>query len=151
MPASFNDPKTPNPQDIYAALDRICSSPTFSAAPKLTRFLRFVVEATLAGQGARLKGYTVAVEALGRDENFNPQADPIVRVEAIRLRRALAHYYAEVGARDPVMIDIPRGRYVAHFRWRKRGPHARGLVRAIRKVRRFLNTRVVLQAPADPR
>ena len=60
---------------------------------------------------------------LGRGENFNPQIDPIVRVEAIRLRAALARYYAGAGSRDPVVIEMPRGHYVAHFRWAGRsGP-----------------------------
>ena len=76
---------------------RSCASRPFDTSPKLTSFLRFVVESTLAGQGERLKGYTIGVEALGRGENFDPQIDPIVRVEAIRLRAALARYYAGDG------------------------------------------------------
>jgi hypothetical protein len=66
-----------------------------------------VVEATLRGASDRIKGYTIAVEALGRADDFDPQADPIVRVEAMRLRRALARYYANGGARDAVVIDVP--------------------------------------------
>ena len=96
-PFDFRPPPTAN--DIRAALERVCVSQPFGHAPKLTRFLRFVVEATLAGQGGGLKGYTIGVEALGRDDSFNPQADPIVRVEAIRLRGALGRYYAGAGAR----------------------------------------------------
>ena len=78
-------------------------------------FLRFVVETTLAGRGDRLKGYTIGVEALGRREDFDPQIDPIVRVEAGRLRAALARYYAGPGRNEPVVIELPRGAYRARF------------------------------------
>jgi hypothetical protein len=117
-------PQVPDPKDIHAALARVCASRPFDTSPKLTSFLRFVVEVTLAGHGNRLKGYTVGVEALGRAASFDPQIDPIVRVQAIRLRAGLARYYSGAGAHDPVVIDMPRGHYVAHFRWARRSaPH----------------------------
>ena len=97
------------------ALDRITNSAMFQAAPRLVSFLRFVVEETLAGRAASIKAYTIAVEALGRPDDFDPVADPIVRVEAVRLRSALVRYYAGPGAADPVRITLPLGRYVAHF------------------------------------
>src|SRR5258708_31182618 len=87
----------------------------FRGSPKLVAFVRYVVEATLRGAGDRIKGYTIAVEALGRAENFDPQADPIVRVEAMRLRRALGRYYANGGRCDPVLIELPLGSYVPAF------------------------------------
>jgi hypothetical protein len=117
MLARPDNPQSPGPADIHAALERVCASKSFGASPKLTSFLRFAVVVTLSGHGNRLKGYTVGVEALGRAESFNPQIDPIVRVEAIRLRAALARYYSGAGADDPVVIEMPRGHYVTHFRW----------------------------------
>ena len=63
----------------------------------------------LRGHGERLKGYTIGVEVLRRDVTFDPQIDPIVRVEATRLRRAIERYYAGPGADDPIVIDLPRG------------------------------------------
>jgi hypothetical protein len=150
MLAPFVDPHQPAGPDVRAALDRICSSSSFCQAPKLTLFLRFVVEMTLAGRGDRLKGYTIGVEALGRAESFDPQIDPIVRVEAIRLRAALGRYYAGPGAQDRVIIEMPRGRYVACFRWRKLRAAPQRLIRAIRTVQRLLSLRLTLQAPPDP-
>src|SRR6266536_3881431 len=88
-------------------------------SPQLIAFLRFIVETTLRGEGDRIKGYTIAVEALGRGEDFDPQTDPIVRVEAGRLRRALQQYYAGLGATDLVAVDLPRGRYIPTFRYRR--------------------------------
>ena len=103
----------PGPERL--ALARAISGSELAAAPRLAAFLRFVVEETLAGRSETLKGYTIAVEALGRPPSFDPQSDPIVRVEATRLRRALERYYATAGASDPVRITIPKGTYVPIF------------------------------------
>jgi hypothetical protein len=100
---------------VRAALDRILASEGFRTSPQLGAFLRYVVEATLAGRAASIKGYTIGVEALGRDASFDPQVDPIVRVEATRLRRAMERYYAGAGVDDPIIIDLPRGSYVPTF------------------------------------
>jgi TolB-like protein len=101
--------------DVRGALDRILASYVFQSSPQLSAFLQFVVATTLHGQAERIKGYTIALEALGRDDSFDPQTDPIVRVEAGRLRRALEHYYAGPGAQEPVVIQLPRGTYVPTF------------------------------------
>jgi tetratricopeptide (TPR) repeat protein len=106
----------PNADEIRAALGHMAASEAFRGSPQLVAFLRYVVEATLRGEQDRIKGYTIAVEALGRGDDFNPQLDPIVRVEATRLRRALNRYYANGGRQDPVQIDLPPGSYVPSFR-----------------------------------
>lgn len=103
---------------VRAALDRVLASPDFAASPRLAAFLKFVVESTLDGRADALKGYTIAVEALGRPPSFDPQSDPIVRVEATRLRRALERYYTTIGVDDPVIIDVPKGGYVPQFHTR---------------------------------
>lgn len=104
--------------DVRLSLAAIVASSAFHASPQLAAFLRFVVEATLSGRSEQIKGYTIAVEALGRDSAFDPQTDPIVRVEAGRLRRALDRYYAGPGQADTVVIELPRGSYVPAFRQR---------------------------------
>ena len=76
----------PTPEEVRAALEHMAASEGFRSSPQLATFLRFIVEAVLRGERGRIKAYTIAVEALGRDERFDPQADPIVRVEATRLR-----------------------------------------------------------------
>jgi TolB-like protein/tetratricopeptide (TPR) repeat protein len=101
--------------DVRAELEHILSNPRFQASEKRRAFLRFIVGEALAGRADRLKGYTVAVEVFGRDENFDSQADPVVRLEARRLRRDLNSYYVEAGRHDPVRISIPKGTYVPHF------------------------------------
>jgi tetratricopeptide (TPR) repeat protein len=111
-----HETERPQPDEVRAALNHMARSEAFRGSPQLVAFLRYVVEATLRGEHDRIKGYTIAVEALGRAEDFDPQSDPIVRVEAIRLRRAITRYYANAGGRDPVLIDLPLGSYVPTFR-----------------------------------
>ena len=108
----------PTPDEVRAALKRIVVSDVFCSSPQLTAFLSFVVEAVLHGKSDRIKGYTIGVEVLRRDIKFDPQIDPIVRVEATRLRRAMERYYAGPGLTETVIIDLPRGSYVPTFNYR---------------------------------
>jgi hypothetical protein len=109
----------PAPDEVRPAVDRVVASEVFSRSPQLAAFLRFVVDAVLQKKQDRIKAYTIGIEVLRRDANFDPQIDPIVRVEATRLRRAIERYYAGPGANDPVLIDLPRGSYVPVFRRRQ--------------------------------
>jgi len=79
------------------------------------QFLRFVVERTLAGGGGELKETVIGVEVFGRPPAYDPKADPIIRVEARRLRLKLHEYYAGTGLTDPVPILLPKGRYQPQF------------------------------------
>jgi hypothetical protein len=109
----------PSPDEIRTALDHMLFSEVFSRSPQLGAFLRFVTEAALHGKGDRIKAYTIGVEVLRRDPTFDPQIDPIVRVEATRLRRAMERYYSGPGQDDPIVIELPRGSYVPSFRRRE--------------------------------
>jgi tetratricopeptide (TPR) repeat protein len=111
-------PTQPQSDEIRAELDRIVSSDIFRSSPQLVSFLTFVVEAALRGESDRIKGYTIGVEVLKRSESFDPRLDPIVRVEATRLRRALERYYSGPGLGDPMSIDLVRGSYAPAFRYR---------------------------------
>ena len=102
------DDRSPSPEAVREQLDRILASGEFVAPDRLKSFLRFAVEETLAGRAERLKAYTIAVDVFGRDESFDPQTDPVVRMEAGRLRRRLERYYLAAGTTDPVRIEIPR-------------------------------------------
>jgi adenylate cyclase len=105
----------PRPEAIRLQLELILQSVEFRGSNKQRKFLSFAVEETLAGRASQLKGYTIAVEVYGRKEGFDPQTDPIVRLEAGRLRRALEHYYLTAGKNDPLRIEIPKGGYVPAF------------------------------------
>ena len=97
---------------LRAQLDTLLSAPDFKASPRRRKLLTYLVEQTLAGRAERLKAFDIAVAVLGRDERFDPKEDPIVRMEARRLRHDLEEYYQTAGAHDRVRIDIPKGGYV---------------------------------------
>ncbi len=105
-------------QRIRRQLDCILASSAFSEAERAQKFLRFVVELALASRNHEIKESVIAVEVLGRTPSFDPRADPIVRVEAGRLRSRLLSYYQSEGSGDAVLIDLPKGGYVPEFRER---------------------------------
>ena len=100
---------------VRAALDRVLAAPEFVNATRLSRFLRFAVEKALAGAGAELKEYLLGVEVFDRGQDFDPRLDPIVRVEAGRLRGKLQEYYEGGGQGDPVRIVFRKGSYAPTF------------------------------------
>ncbi|MFA5958122.1 hypothetical protein [Hyphomicrobium sp.] len=104
---------------VRAQLDRIVNSALFHQSQRRRRFLEFLVVETLAGRGDRLKGYTIAVEVFDRPTSFDPVIDPIVRVEAGRLREKLRDYYHGEGESDPIHIDLPKGAYAPLFEFRQ--------------------------------
>lgn len=81
----------------------------------MSRFLRLAVTETLAGRSERLKEYVFGVEVFDRGESFDPAIDPIVRVEAGRLRRKLERYYKTEGRHDDIAVRLPKGSYVPSF------------------------------------
>ncbi len=98
-----------------AALESLLAQPGFRASQRNKNFLRFIVEETLAGRSDRLKAYTIAVDVFGRGSDFDGTLDPVVRIEAGRLRHALARYYADQGQSERIRIALPRGGYIPIF------------------------------------
>jgi TolB-like protein len=109
----------PSPEAIRAQLAEILQSPHFDSTSRSRRFLTYVVEETLAGRAERIKAFSIATDVFGRDASFDAHSDPIVRLEAARLRRALEQYYLVAGQGDPLVITIPKGAYVPSFRLRR--------------------------------
>jgi serine/threonine-protein kinase len=110
---------------IRLAVRKITASRSFQPAARLRQFLTFVVDQTLHGNSDKLKEYAVAVDVYGKDESFDPRMDPLVRVEARRLRMRLAHYYETEGKFDDIVIQLPKGGYTPTFLFEsQRPPHA---------------------------
>ncbi len=105
-------------ESIQTQLEKILSSKTFLTTGSLSRFLRYIVEQTIQGQCRWLKESVLGVEVFGRGKSFDPRLDPIVRVDARRLRSKLAEYYLDEGQNDPVVIEVKRGSYAPVFRER---------------------------------
>lgn len=95
-------------------LNQALSSPLFRKAERQSRFLRFVVDAALQSPEATIKEFDIGMAVYDRRSDYDPRTDPIVRVEAARLRARLREYY-EVTPPEHVRIDIPKGRYVPVF------------------------------------
>lgn len=106
---------TPERAAIERQLEAIFASEDFSAAPKMRALLRYLVDATLGGDPDRLKGYAIGVDVFERGADFDPGTDPIVRVQAGRLRKLLETYYLTAGQDDPIRIEIPKGNYAVEF------------------------------------
>ena len=107
-----------DPDHARSELKRILSSDELRSAPRLSRFLSYVVERSLAGDAQDLKEYAIGLEVFDRPPTFDPSTDSIVRVQARRLRQRLADYYAGDGARNTHRIEIPTGGYVPVLRQR---------------------------------
>ena len=103
------------PGVVQQQLDRILSSSQFVDTTRLARFLRYLVEQTLAGNDEALKGYSIGLDVFDKPEDFDPAIDTIVRVQASKLRSRLDLYYATDGAEDPLRILVPKGSYVPVF------------------------------------
>jgi Tol biopolymer transport system component len=110
---------TVDTQRVRQQLDRILASTAFAEAERARRFLRHVVERKLEGRDGEIKESTIAIEVLGRNASFDSKSDPIVRVEAGRLRDRLGAYYEAHGGADPILISLPKGRYVPEFTERR--------------------------------
>ena len=97
------------PQAIDPYLEKVLTSAEFSRAKRMARFLRFVVEETLAGRVDELKERQIGIEVFDRPAEWDPKVDNIVRSEARRLRTKLDAYYETAGKIDAVKITIPKG------------------------------------------
>ena len=114
-------------EGIEQELGRVLRSGPFRKCAQLSRFLRFAVTQALAGDEGILKETLIAVEIFGRPPDYDPSIDPVVRVEARRLRKKLAEYYQGEGSRDPLRIDVPKGGYFAAFLRQEHAPVPRSI------------------------
>lgn len=98
-------------------LERVLQSRSLQNSESLKAFLRFVVEKTIDNHEVQLKEYTIATEVFGRNSDYDPRIDSVVRVQAGRLRTKLQEYYATEGKGDQIVIDLPKGHYHPFFNY----------------------------------
>lgn len=103
------------PESVTAELKRILGSRTLHGKETLGVLLSYLVEKTLDGSAEVLKEYTIGVEAFGKPEAYNPQEDASVRVQIGRLRQKLEEYYRTEGARDALVIELPKRQFTLLF------------------------------------
>jgi TolB-like protein/Tfp pilus assembly protein PilF len=108
----------PSSVQVRSCLTDVLSSAVFRRSARLARFLSFLVDQALAHNCRPLKEYTIGLEVFDRPASYDPRLDPIVRVEARRLRAKLREYYEDEGASCPILIEIPDRGYLPAFRLR---------------------------------
>jgi adenylate cyclase len=106
----------PGAKAVRQQLVQVLGSADLDATRRSRQFLAFIVEEALAGRGEALTQGTIATRVFDRKDDFDPVVDPIVRIQAGRLRRSLERYYLLSGRSDPVRIELPKGSYVPVFR-----------------------------------
>lgn len=100
---------------VRRALDAIIASDTFARSERLRSFLSYIVENELSGKAAQLKGYSIGIDVFGRPPGFDGGNDPLVRVQAGKLRKLLEQYYEAEGAAERLRIRVPLGSYVPEY------------------------------------
>jgi len=122
FPVDSEMPESLDPQECFAQIDRLISSPLLQRSETLCRLVQYLAKHTLNSPTDHLKEYQIAIEVLGRAQDFDPQSDASVRVQAGRLRSKLARYYNSTGNRDSILVDVPKGSYTLSFERRTTPP-----------------------------
>src|SRR2546421_1361640 len=106
-------------------IEQLLSSHSLHGSESLCKLLRYLANHSMDHPGLSPKEYQIATEVFGRQQDFDPHVDSMVRVQAGRLRTKLAEYYASEGAEDQVMVELPKGTYTLAFH-----PRTHGVVRS---------------------
>ncbi len=101
--------------EASAELERLLADERFRATERSRSILKYIAEQQFDGRAEGVKAYSIAIDVLGRQSNFDPSLDPIVRIELSRLRSSLSQYYEAFGEDGGVTVQLPRGRYIAIF------------------------------------
>jgi hypothetical protein len=102
-------------EPIHQQIERIVHSEQFRSSEVLRRLLTFLSEKAIAGEADNLKEYVVAIDGLGKSSTYDPQHNSAVRIQMGRLRQRLAEYYRSEGKNDPMIVDLPKGRFRLTF------------------------------------
>ena len=93
-------------EEILIQMRKVLKSSELSSKSKLCKLLQYIIDETLDGRKDKIKGYTIGVDVFGKEEGFDPEQDPLVRIHAGRLRRVLRLYYLETGRKDSIKINV---------------------------------------------
>lgn len=100
---------------FQAEIERLIASHALHGSESLCKLLRYLGKQAVEHPGVPVKEYQIATEVFGRQADFDPQLDSMVRVQAGRLRAKLAEYYGTEGANDRLVIELPKGSYAITF------------------------------------
>jgi hypothetical protein len=105
-------------EQYLAQIEKLVGSQILHSSESLCKLLRYLAKHALDHPGTPIKEYQIATEVFGRSDDFDPQLDSMVRVQAGRLRGKLAEYYSVNGAADAIVVELPKGTYVLAFHHR---------------------------------
>src|SRR5438477_910732 len=111
---------------IQAEIEKLIASHALHGSESLCKLLRYLGKHALDHPGTAVKEYQIATEVFGRQADFDPQLDSMVRVQAGRLRTKLAEYYNTEGATDRLVVELPKGSYAVAFHERANAASAHG-------------------------
>jgi len=107
---------------FLSEVERLVASHTLHGSESLCKLLRYLAKQAVEHPGVPVKEYQIATEVFGRQADFDPQLDSMVRVQAGRLRSKLAEYYSSEGATDSTIIEVPKGSYAVVIHDRSAAP-----------------------------
>ncbi len=109
-------------KDAREQIQKLIRSDLFRFSDLQRRLLIYLSDKSLSGQAEQLKEYTIAIDALGKPESYDPRRDSTVRLQSSKLRQRISEYYRTTGQSDAVLVDFPKGRFVLIFRYREPSP-----------------------------
>src|SRR5260370_26695664 len=109
-------------EPIQQQIERIVHSEQFRSSEVLRRLLTFLSEKAIAGEADNLKEYVVAIDGLGKSSTYDPQHNSALRIQMGRLRQRSTEYYRTEGKNDPIVVDLPKGRFRLTFEQRSNVP-----------------------------
>jgi hypothetical protein len=133
-----------------AELEAVLRSERFSRSPQLAKLLVYLCEKVFEGHADQIKEYSIATEVLGRPVEFDSSQDAIARVEAHRLRKKLADYYADEGTEHQLKIVLAPGKYVPVFQRPRKAASARAISVEERAAANRDSTEHVVAIPPEP-
>jgi hypothetical protein len=102
-------------------LEKLLSSRTLHGSESLCKLLQYLANHSFEHPEVSPKEYQIATEVFGRQKDFDPHLDSMVRVQAGRLRAKLAEYYTSEGVDDQLVLEMPKGSYGLTFHQRTHG------------------------------
>jgi hypothetical protein len=108
-----------NDKELFLGqIDRLVASHALHGSESLCKLLRYLARHAIDHPGIPIKEFQIATEVFGRSDDFDPQLDSMVRVQAGRLRSKLTEFYSSDGLDDPIVVELPKGTYVLAFHQR---------------------------------
>jgi hypothetical protein len=104
----------------WALIERIASSRHLKSSNRLREFLFYTADCAIRGAPEDATEQQIGIRVFDRHPGYNSSEDSIVRTHARLLRQKLTVYFAEEGANEDLIVEIPKGHYLPIFVSKKR-------------------------------